>query len=505
MTDMKFWSAFPNMAEDALKLYDAASVGIGVIKDGEIVCLKGFGRRDVEAGLPADGQTMYQIGSCTKAFTCLLVGKLVDDGLVEWDVPVRKYVPEVQFMDEYASEHITLRDLLAHRTGLPRHEYSWIGTDFTREELVQHLRVFEPSQELRARMQYCNYGTILAGYIIEKLTGKTWEQYLQEVIFDNLGMTRSSAYLCDIENDPNHAVPYSHEAGKFSGIEKIDFLRMSVENKAEGIGAPFGPAGSINSTPEDMLKWVQLFLNKGKAGEKQVISEAVMKELIKPQILRHAVLDMPNPETDFITYGMGWFVELFRGHKFCQHGGNVFGFSGFTGFVPDLNLGIVAYTNQDSSFVHFALARTIIDHYLGIEDGNWVQRYYDFLKESFDSMPEGIKSLCGEQVEGTQPSHPLEEYAGTYRRPGYSDMVITLEDGKLVMNFIKTRNELAHYHYDTFRTTKIVGEIPAGLPAVFHTAEIGGKIDAIGLPLVMEEGAPRIVFNKVTETENKED
>lgn len=504
MTDQEFWSAFPKMAEDALKLYDAASVGIGVIKDGEIVCLNGFGKRDVEAGLGANGQTMYQIGSCTKAFTCALVGKMVDDGLVAWDEPVRTYVPEVLFMDEYANKHITLRDLLAHRTGLPRHEYSWINTDFTREELVEHLRYFEPSQELRARMQYCNYGTILAGYIIEKLTGKTWEAYLQEVIFDNLGMSRSSAYLCDIENDPNHAQPYGHEPGKFSGIAKMDFLRMSQEDKSKGIGAPFGPAGSINSTPEDMLKWVQLFLNKGRAGEKQVLSEAVLKELIKPQMLRYAVLDMPNPETEFLTYGMGWFVELFRGHKFCQHGGNVFGFSGFTGFVPDLNLGIVAYTNQDSSFVHFALARTVIDHYLGIEDGNWVTRYHDFLQKAFDTQDEGIKSLVGERTEGTAPSHNLEEYTGVYRRPGYSDMVITLEDGKLKLNFIKLSITLEHYHYDTFRTADIAGEIPAGYPAFFYSAEVGGTIDRIGMPLVTEEGGQRVVFSKVDETKPSE-
>lgn len=501
MTDQAFFEALRAKAEEGIALWDAASVGLGVVRDGKVLFSGGFGRRNVEQGLPADGQTLYQIGSCSKAFTAAVCAALVDQGKLDWDTPVHAYLPEADLYDAFASQHCTLRDLLSHRTGLPRHEYSWYGEQFTRAELVDHIRYFEPSQPFRTRFQYCNYGYVLAGSIAERVTGKTWEQLVEELIFRPLGMDRSSCYIDCIEQDPNHAVPYRHDpAGDgLHGLQEIPFYRTEVENREQGIGAPFGPAGSVNSCPDDMLKWVQLFLSGGKRDGKQVIGEAALSEMMKPQMILRAPLDMPQEETQMCCYGLGWFVEMFRGHRLIQHGGNINGFSGFTALVPDLNLGVVAYTNCDSSFLHYALARTVIDHFLGLEDGNWVRRYYDFVKERHAKLPEMLREFTGEQVPGTSPSHPLEDYTGLYRRPGYGDMRIRLEGAALKMHFIGADNTLNHFHYDTFVTGDIVGELPPGMPVRFRTAEKGGGIDALAMPLVTEEGGAPVVFLKAEE------
>ena len=273
-TDEQFWAEFPKEAEDALKVWDAPSVGIGVIKDGKVVFCGGFGYRNVEKQLKADGNTLYMIGSCSKSFTAALCGIFADKGLVDLDTPIRRYVPEVELKDPLANKECTLRDLLSHRTGLPRHEYSWYGTDFTREEMVQHMRYFEPSQPFRQTFQYCNYGYILAGYILERISGKTWEQLISEYLFEPLGMTHSTYYRETMEEDENHADPYEHdrERNDQTGMNLIPFFASPVEDREIGIGTPLGPAGSIDSDAADMLKYVQMFLDKGKSGDRQIIS-----------------------------------------------------------------------------------------------------------------------------------------------------------------------------------------------------------------------------------------
>lgn len=280
-------------------------------------------------------------------------------------------------------------------------------------------------------------------------------------------------------------------------MKKIPFYKMPVEDKEKGIGAPLGPAGSINSCVEDMLNWVQMHLENGKFQGEQIISEANTAQLHKPNMILNAPLDMPMPETCLWRYSMGWFIENFRGIKVYHHGGNINGFSGFTCFVPELNLGVVAYTNMNASYLHFALARTVIDHYLGVHDTDWVQRYYDFVAERAGKTQDALKAFTGEKVEGTVTSHSLAEFAGTYKRPGYNPAVITLEQGSLYLNFAECKVRMKHFHYDTFVLDEVVGELPAGIPVHFYTAEVGGAVSALSMPLCTEPGAALVRFARV--------
>ena len=501
MTEQQFLENFRKQVEDGLKLWDSPSVGIGIVKDGRVVLCDGFGKRDVQQDLPATKDTLYQVGSCTKAFTAALIAILVDQGKLSWDEPLIKYLPEIRFYEDYTTSNITMRDLLSHRSGLPRHEYSWYGSGFSMKELMFNLRYLEPNKPIRTTFQYNNYGYMLAGYAVEAITGMTWETCLEEYILKPLGMNRTSMFIDAIEGDADHAKPYDRTDPANSlveGMRQIPFYKMPVEDYAQRKGSPLGPAGTVNSSAEEMLKWVSFHLNNGEWEGKQIISKESMAQMHKPNMVLPGLMDMPQEETKMPTYGMGWFVEAYRGHTLVQHGGNIDGFSAWTGFIPELNLGVVAYTNMNVSNLHVALAKEILDYYTDAESGNWVQRYYDFFAAVTGKRSDGMKRFTGERVEGTVCSHPLEDYTGTYTRNGYSPVTVRLQDGKLYMQFIDADTELKHFHYDTFTTSDLMGggEVAPGLPVSFRTAEFRGDIDTLVMPLCFEGGAAPIRFRK---------
>ena len=263
MTEPQFLEFIRTQAIEGLKLWESPSVSIGIIKDGRIVMCEGFGNRDEDH--PATGSTLYQLASCTKAFTSALVAILVDQGKLSWDTPLIQYLPGVRFYEDSTTSAITLRDILCHRSGLPRHEYSWYGTDFTKEELIFNLRYLEPNKPIRTKFQYNNYGYILAGYAVETVTGKTWEQCVEEFLLKPLGMDRTNMFIDAMKEDPDHALPYDRTdpaESMMKGMKPIPFYKMPQEDYETQQGSPAGPAATVNSSVEDMLKWVQLHLRR---------------------------------------------------------------------------------------------------------------------------------------------------------------------------------------------------------------------------------------------------
>lgn len=499
MKEQQFLENFKKQIEDGLKLWDSPSVSIGIIKDGKIVLSEGFGYRD--EGLKANNQTMYQMASCSKAFTSALVAIMVDQGKLSWDTPLVQYLPNVRFLEDYTTSNITLRDILSHRSGLPRHEYSWYGSNFTKEELVYNLRYLEPNKAIRTKFQYNNYGYMLAGYAVEKVSGKSWDECVEEYLLKPLGMKNSNTFVDAMCLNENHAKAYDREnpaIDTMKGMRQIPIYKMPHEDYENNVGSPMAAAGSVNSCVEDMLKWVSLHLNGGEFEGKRIISEEAMKEMHTPTMILSKLMDMPQDETTFPTYGLGWFVENYRGHTLIQHGGNLDGFSAYTSFIPDLNLGVVAYTNMNVSSLHIALAKEVYDYYIGVESGNWVQRYYDYKCEVSKKRLDFTSTFTNGKTEGTKPSHPLEQYVGIYTRKGYTPVEIYLKEDELHLKFTGTDTKLVHYHYDTFITSDLMGggEIPVGLPVSFNCAPFKKEMDTITMPLCFEEGAAPIVFKK---------
>ena len=493
MNEQQFLEFLRKQINDGLDLWESPSVSVGIIKDGRTVLCEGFGNRDTD--LPATERTLYQLASCSKAFTSALVAIMVDQGKLSWDTPLIQYLPNVRFYEEYTTSNITLRDILCHRSGLPRHEYSWYGTDFTKEELVFNLRYLEPNKPIRTKFQYNNYGFMLAGYAVERVTGMSWEACVEEY------MSRTNMFVDALKMDTDHAAPFDRTdpaIDMMKGMRKIPHYKMTSEDYASKIGSPMGPAATVNSCVEEMLNWVSLHLNNGEFQGKQIISKEAMAEMHKPNMLLPTLMDMPQEETTNPTYGLGWFVETYRGHKLVEHGGNLDGFSTYTSFIPDINLGVVVFTNMNVSQLHVALAKEIYDYYLGVESGNWVKRYHDYLTEQTKKRLDFTTPFTGGKVEGTKPSHPLSAYTGTYTRNGYTPVEIYLKQDELFMKFTDADTKLQHYHYDTFLTSDLMGggEIPPGLPVTFQTAPFRSDIDVLIMPLCFEEESAPIQFKK---------
>lgn len=442
-----------NMIAQELPLWDQPSIAVGIVKDGEVVFREAFGYADREENRYADPETLYQIGSCSKAFTAAAAAVLVDRGLLAWDKPVIEYLPWLRFRDDFTTRSATVRDLLCHRTGLPRHDAYWINGPWTRREMAEKLRTMQPAWSFRSHWCYQNTCYVAVGLLIEELSGMSWENFVKKELLEPLGMNRTTFYVDAIAGDPNHATPYERDLPTdLNGYKRGAFLKSDREDMAAGVGAPYGPAGSIMSTVNDMLKWVQFNLNKGKVGDVQLISEANIAELHKPQMLMSEPLLVPFPEQDLYSYCMGWFTETHRGHLMVEHGGNIDGFSALVTMIPDQQLGIVTLTNFNNSFDTYSTSYEIVDAYLGVEDGDWNKRWRELIAQVMESQVSQMAQMNGEPVPDTTPSHPLEAYVGDYDNPTYGVVTISLrEDGRLGFLYNKDYSPLTHFHYDSFR------------------------------------------------------
>ncbi|MDO5137099.1 MAG: serine hydrolase [Oscillospiraceae bacterium] len=489
--------------EKEVEVWDHPSMAVGIVKDGEVILNDAFGYADVENKRKADADTMYMIGSCSKAFTAACAALLVDRGLLEWDRPVHDYIPWLRFKDDFVTLNATTRDMLCHRTGLPRHDVSWIKGERNRKETVENLKNMIPGWSFRSHWNYQNVCIVTVGYLIEVLTGMTWEEFVQKEILDPLGMTRTTFWIDAMTADPNHAEPYGRpHPHVIKGLKKQEFLRGGTEDYEKRIGNEIGPAGSIVSTVNDMLKWVQFNLNNGKVGDKQLISEENMKEIHSPQMLMEPLL-IPLPETDFYSYGMGWFTETFRGHRLAEHGGNITGFSALVTLLKDQNLGSVILVNNNGARNTYSSSYHIMDQFLGITDGNWSERFLEWQKKTQEAAGSQMEKLFGKPVEGTVPSHPLEAYTGVYHNECYGDITVTLEDGDLFMDFHHESSVLKHFHYDCFQLgseESLLYEF-----VLQFLTEQKGKVDRIKFGIGLDPSLPDEIFTKVEEKKADEE
>ena len=349
---------FDGFTISAVEAWNVPGAGIAIVSGGEVVYAKGFGWRDLEAKKPMTADTLFAIGSTTKAMTTTTLGMLVDEGKVEWDQPLREYLPSFKLMDASVSGHITPRDIVTHRSGLPRHDLLWYNNNSgTRGDMVKRLAHLELTADLREKFQYNNLMFMTAGHLIETLTGKSWEENVRERLFDPLGMVRSTFSVLDSQRDADFAQPY-RERDDDRKLERIPFRRIDL----------IGPAGSVNSSVNEMAKWLLFNLRHGKVGDRQLIQAATLDEIHSPQMPIPA-----KPERSDISapaYAMGWVTDTYRGHRRLQHGGGIDGFITSVMFFPDDDLGLVTFTNVGSGLPSL-LAQHAADRMLGLEPVDW--------------------------------------------------------------------------------------------------------------------------------------
>lgn len=451
------------LIDESRERFAIPGMAIGVVRDGEIVLKHASGLRDAERGLPVTSRTVFAIGSATKAFTAALCGALVSDGLLDWDRPVREYLPWFRMYDPMATERLTTRDMLCHRSGLPRHDIMWYGRESTdREALVRALRHLQPSKDFRQAFQYNNLLFATAGYLAGQLMGTDWEHAVSDRLLGPLGMTTATVSVHESQRLDDHALPYQTVDGR---AVRTDFRVIDL----------VGPAGSINASLEDMLAFIAANLDDGRRDGMQIMSPATVREMHTAQMLMPSPSMYPESSTD--AYGLGWFVGTYRGRRLVHHGGNIDGFTARMVLAPDDGIGIVLLANQGTSRWVELCGYAILDSLLGPDEIPWADR----CAEADGAIEAGVararERAAARYATDTTPSHPLEDYAGEYEHPAYGVIRITVEDGELVPAWLDLETRLSHRHYDVFEML-FPHRDEIRLPIVFRT-DADGEIDAI--------------------------
>ena len=472
-----YLNALDKHAEELLKKWNAQGFSVGVIRGGQVIAAAGYGKRNDTD--PVDAETLMPIGSATKSFTSLLIGMLAEEGKLCWDTPVIQYIPSLKLYDPYVSSHVTLRDLLSHRTGVAAYDAQSIyAVPENRADMIPQLEYLEPQFGFRAGFKYSNQMVMLAGACAEAVTGKSYEELVTERILRPLGMSHTYMTVKDMELQENRSLGYL-----FNG--QANMAQPYLDLKA------VGPAGAICSDITDMMKYMKFQLGDGTWDGVKLAEKATLDEMHKPQFLGSPYL-FALPEITETTYGLGWFTDLYRGRKMWSHGGNTLGFSSLMTLLPSEDLGIIVLSNGTTNFLPQALTYAILDDVLNVPAEDWTDKLNAVLGPLFAAMAQGAQAREEARVKDTAPSLPLRAYEGSYANPGFRNIDIAEKDGGLVLNWNGYDGMLMHYNYDVFTALMFVYGLQ--VPVTFRIED--GAVT--GFEAVMEPtpGIPPVFFAK---------
>jgi len=435
---------FREYTEKQLQLFNNAGIAVSFVSDKKILFEEGFGYRDVKNKLPFTAETLFPLGSHTKSFTATAIAMLVDDGILDWDTPIKNYIPDYKMKDSYASEKITLRDVLSHTTGLPHHQFVYMNSEWTYKDVFKRLPYLGLVHGFRTKHKYANLNYFIAAKIVEDLSGQDFFSFIEKRIFTPLGMKDTNFSITESLKSNDYSKGYRKSEDDF-----VEEFYPNLQYVAAG-------TGNLNSCLKDMNKWIQFHLNKGKAKDKEIISERILNELYQTQRIDSNPFSIITPGENYVqNYGfaLGWWAIDYRGARINQHIGTGPGIIFNGGFMLEENIGYAIFSNTSGSYLPFMLNYHIADQILGLEPVNWGLKLKEFEEKQAQAMTkkEGIKDP---QKKNTKPSHPLAEYVGIYHHPGYGELEFYLEKNALKAKFGKDSNlDTSYYHYDTFTIT----------------------------------------------------
>jgi CubicO group peptidase (beta-lactamase class C family) len=472
-------AAFDAVVAKGMQGLNVPGLAVAIVVGNEVVLAKGYGYRDLEKKIPMTADTILAIGSSSKAFTTFAMGTLVDAGRLEWDVPLRRYIPWFTLTDAATSERITPRDLVTHRSGLPRHDLVWYNNySASREEFVRRLAFLEPTADLREKFQYNNLMFLTAGFLVETISGKKWQDSIRQLVLEPLAMKRTNFSVLDSRKDADFAFPYDENKGK---LERMPF--RDITN--------IGPAGAINSSVNDMSRWLLVHLNSGKLKDKPIIQPQTLQDM---HLAHMPTGETPEiPELSPASYGMGWFVDSYRGHGRVHHGGNIDGFSAMISMFPNDNLGFVVLSNMNGTGLPELLIRQAADLLLDLKPKDWIAEAAERKAKGLELAKQAETKKLSRRILKTKPAHALDAYVGDYNHPGYGDLRVTLQNGKLTFSYNGITTPLEHWHYETFNGLKADDPTFSDFKLTFRT-DVNGKVAALEAP--MEATLDAMVFKK---------
>jgi CubicO group peptidase (beta-lactamase class C family) len=436
---------FGEYMETLLRDWNAPGVGVGIVLKDKLIFARGYGYRDYGKNLPFTPKTLCPVASNTKLFTAVAAGLLVEEGKLQWDQPVRDSVPSIRFYNDELNSSVTLRDMLAHRTGITRHDSIWYKSDFTRKELFERLKFMEPTEPIRQLFLYNNMMYAAVGYMIELNSGKTWEEFVRERILRPLVMNSSVFSIADMTKASDFGVPFTEKR------DSTDLHQIPFYEEQQGIAS----AGALISNVEEMSHWLIALMNDGRYLGNQVLPTKVLKATLDPAI---ALRNVQGEALGFwevlnAAYGMGRQTASYRGHLLTYHGGAIGGFFSQISFMPQDHIGVVVLViGRHCASLNNIISYHIYERLLGLDETPWSQRLLEIEKKGKKAATEARAKAGVQKVPDTKPSHRLEAYAGEYEHPAYGILKIGLNEGKLQFDFHKIHLPLAHFHYDRFDT-----------------------------------------------------
>ena len=431
----------------AMKTFEVPGVALTIVKDGQTVVAKGYGVRKLGEPTAVDSRTLFGIASNTKLFTATALGLLVEEGKIGWDVPVVRYLPAFQMWDPYVTRELTVRDLLVHRSGLGPGAGDllwWPASTYDRREVARRLRFVRPATSFRSAYAYDNVLYLVAGEVIEAISGQSWEDFVSRRVLARVGMTGSNVRHSAANASGNVAAPHASVNGSVRPVKPFD---SDTTN----------PAGGINSSAEDMARWLTVQLAHGQLPDgSRLVSEATWQQLttiVTPMPIADPPPELAALRPNFRGYALGLDVRDYRGRKALMHTGGLPGYVSRVMMIPEERLGIAVLTNQESEAAFDSIALRIADHYLGAPPVDWIDAYEKVMARLKNSTAAAEGKTASARNAASKPSLPLAKYAGTYEDAWYGDIVVAQEGEKLVMRFSHTPDlvgDMEHWQYDTF-------------------------------------------------------
>ena len=445
---MSHFEDFNQIIENAMVSWNCPGLALSVVKGDDVIYKSVHGYRDVENKLPMTEATRFAMASVTKSFTAMSAALLIDAGKLEWDKPVREYMPEFILDDEYVTQHVTVRDMLSHRTGLPRHDWSAWRLDLPRAEFIKRMKHLKFSASFREKFQYNNLMYYASAYLVEKIAGQKWEDFVQERIFAPLQMSASNFRPEPPVEGQLTAKGYRVDRdleGRAKGLINTDF--------GEHTELSPGAAGALFSTLDDLTRWLKVHVNQGRMDELQLVSPDNLKQMHQPQtVIPSDGFNEALMGNTIYTYAMGWFVEPYRGYTLIEHGGNVEGHSLMIGFLPQEKIGVVVLTNIGMLPLRDVLFYESLDRALDLPNRDWNQKFHSMMDPIILGEAKAKQTALEEKLENAPSTHALDAYVGNYAADGYPDFGVKLDGVGLSASLVGSLgwSTLRHYHYNVF-------------------------------------------------------
>jgi CubicO group peptidase (beta-lactamase class C family) len=461
---------------EAMEEWKVPGLAIAVVQNGEVALVRAYGLRDVEAGLKVTTDTHFTICSITKSFTATGLALLVDERRLDWTKPVRDYIPEFRLHDAVVTDRVTVRDLLCHHSGLPRHDWVWLPGDLSPAQMLAAMRYLEPSDDIRSTHQYLNLGYLVASIVAERVSGQSWTEFTRARLTDKLHMSVTFTAE-DLAATADAAVPYAMD-----GDTRLRAERWPIRVMA---------AGGINTSIASFANWLRVHLDKGEFEGQRLLTPALIQQLQTPRV---HVSAPEFAEYSDVHCGLGFRLHSYRGERVVWHTGGWIGWSTLMTMLPERGVGVAVFTNRDPSAVTDIVANYVFDRVCAKEPIHWLDRFRERRRKLVAQLDIDRQARKATRQLNTRPSHDLADYAGDYEHPGYGRITITHAEGKLNWAYRGMFEPLAHRHYDTFELPEAPGRLLPDRLAISFSTDREGNIASLAAPF--EPLVKDIVFTR---------